>query len=111
MSSFIIDLLNECGVFIKPHLYQIALSLVATALVIFGGAINGAIKKLLQKQHLVIRVTAFVLVCAFGYGLATVWLTSILAAQLGQIPLSYLAPTIVMLFIVLGTYAQKQRHI
>ena len=111
MSSIVIELLNECGLLLKPYLYQIALAIVATLLVVFGGAINSAIKQLLRKQHIVVRIMVFILVCAFGYGLATVWLTSLLAAQLAKIALVYLAPSIVLFFILLGLYAQKQRHI
>jgi hypothetical protein len=106
-----VEVLNELGQLFKPHLYQVALAIVATVLVIFGNTINRMIKKLLHKQHIIVRIVAFILVCAFGYGLATVWLTAILASQLAKIPLLYLAPLISGLFILLGLYAQKQRHI
>jgi hypothetical protein len=50
-------------------------------------------------------------VCAFGYGLLTVWLTNLLAQQLAKVPNLYLLPVVFIIFFTLGMYAQKQRHI
>ena len=111
MSSFIIATLSDVGQWFRPYQYQAALALIATALVIFGNEINGAIKKLVVRQHFIIRTLVFVLVCAFGYGLLTVWLTSVLAQQLAKIPSPYLLPSVTAIFFALGVYAQKQRHI
>ncbi|NQZ25056.1 MAG: DUF3392 domain-containing protein [Colwellia sp.] len=111
MSSFIIATLTDVGQWFRPYQYQAALALIATALVIFGNEINCAIKKLVVRQHFIIRTLVFVLVCAFGYGLLTVWLTNVLAQQLAKIPTPYLLPSVTVIFFVLGMYAQKQRHI
>ena len=106
-----IDILTDLGQLFRPYQYQTALAIIATILVIFGDDINGAVKHLFRKQHFVIRTMAFVVICAFGYGLATVWLTGILASQLAKIPTPYVVPVVVTIFFILGTYAQKQRHI
>jgi len=111
MSSFIIATLTDVGQWFRPYQYQAALAIIATVLVIFGNDINGAVKKLVVKQHFIIRTLVFVLVCAFGYGLLTVWLTGLLAAQLAKISTLYLLPTVFGVFFALGMYAQKQRHI
>lgn len=103
--------LTDVGQWFRPYQYQAALAIIATVLVIFGNDINGAIKKLIAKQHFIIRTLIFVLVCAFGYGLLTVWLTSLLATQLANIPTPYLLPCVFCAFCFLGMYAQKQRHI
>ena len=103
--------LTDVGQWFRPYQYQAALAIIATVLVIFGNDINGAIKKLVVKQHFIIRTLVFVLVCAFGYGLLTVWLTSILALQLAKISTPYLLPSVSGVFLALGMYAQKQRHI
>ncbi|MCJ8320977.1 MAG: DUF3392 domain-containing protein [Colwellia sp.] len=107
MQSFLIEL----GSWFRPYQYQTAMAIIATVLVIFGNDINSAIKKLVSKQHVFVRVVIFVLVCAVGYGLLTVWLTQILAQQLSYISNLYIAPCIFFIFLVLGAYAQRQRHI
>lgn len=104
-------LLIELGQWIRPYQYESAMAIIATILVLFGNDINNALKKLMAKQHLIFRIVIFIFVCAFGYGLLTVWLTGLLSAQLAKIPDLYIFPTISTLFILLGTYAQKQRHI
>jgi len=106
-----IELLSQAGGWLRPYQYQLALAFIATLLVLFGNDINRQIKKLLNGQHFIVRLVVFVLVCAFGYGLATVWLTSILAQQLAKIPNLYFMPVCLGVFILLGLYAQKQRQI
>lgn len=105
------SLLIELGSWFRPYQYQTALAIVATLLVVFGNDINGAIKHLIRKQHFIIRTLLFVFICAFGYGLLTVWLTSVLAKYLALVPTLYIVPLIVGIFLCLGAYAQKQRHI
>lgn len=103
--------LAEIGSMFRPYQYQTALAIIATLLVLFGNDINGAIKHMFRKQHFVLRTLAFVVVCAFGYGLATVWLTGLLAVQLGKVPNAYIVPLVVFIFFSLGAYAQKHRQI
>jgi len=105
------EMLIELGQSFRPYQYQTALAIIATLLVLFGNDINNAIKGLIRKQHFVVRTTAFIVICAFGYGLLTVWLTKLLSAQLSQIPNLYIVPLIVAIFVGLGVYAQKQRQI
>jgi len=111
LSEVILAFLNDLGHWFRPYQYQSALAIIATLLVIFGNDINSAIKKLIAKQHFIVRTLAFVLVCAFGYGLLTVWLTSLLAQQLAKLPNLYLVPAVFSIFFILGMYAQKQRQI
>ncbi|MBY4675477.1 DUF3392 domain-containing protein [Marinobacterium arenosum] len=96
---------------VRPYLNQCAMAMIATVLVIYGSDINNAIKRLIARHHFLIRTLVFVLVCAFGYGLLTVWLTPLLAGQLARIPGLYLAPAIGLIFIALGILAQRQRQI
>lgn len=104
-------LLIEIGQWFRGYQYQTAMAIVATVLVIFGNDINGAVRKLVAKQHFIVRSITFIVVCAFGYGLLTVWLTQLLSRQLSQVPDSYVLPIIATIFTVLGVYAQKRRHI
>ncbi|QOL25264.1 DUF3392 domain-containing protein [Thalassotalea sp. LPB0316] len=111
MTSVVLNALIELGAWFKPYQYQAAMAIVATLLVLFGNQINSHIKKMFSRYHFVVRTIAFVVVCAFGYGLATVWLTGLLHQQLAKVPLAYLVPVHFVIFTGLGMYAQKQRHI
>ncbi|MFT5758614.1 MAG: putative membrane protein [Alteromonadaceae bacterium] len=105
------ELLIESGQWFRSYQYQSAMAIVATLLVIFGNDINLVVKRAVAKQHLLIRCLVFIFVCAFGYGLLTIWLTGLLAQQLAKIPSFYVMPSIVGVFILLALYAQKQKHI
>jgi hypothetical protein len=105
------DLLIDAGQWFRGYQYQASMAIIATLLVIFGNNINSYLKKLISKQHFIIRSGIFILVCAFGYGLLTVWLTGVLSQQLARIPNAYIVPVIFCIFSALGIYAQKQRHI
>ncbi|WP_220452544.1 DUF3392 domain-containing protein [Colwellia sp. RSH04] len=111
MPVVIMEFLTDIGQWFRPYQYQTALAIIATLLVLFGNEINKAVKSLVVKQHFLVRTIVFVLVCAFGYGLLTVWLTSLLAAQLAKIPTPYIVPVVFISFFCMGMYAQKQRHI
>ena len=105
------ELVINVGQWFRGYQYQTAMAIVATVLVIFGNDINSAVRKLVAKQHFIIRCITFIVVCAFGYGLLTGWVTRLLSQQLSQVPNSYVLPLIVAIFSVLGVYAQKRRHI
>jgi membrane protease YdiL (CAAX protease family) len=111
MSTVLVELFTELGQLFRLYQYQAALAIIATLLVIFGNDINSSIKKILAKQHFIVRTSIFILICAFGYGLLTVWLTSLLAQQLANLPSLYLLPVVFIIFLTLGIYAQKQHHI
>ncbi|WP_448552608.1 DUF3392 domain-containing protein [Thalassotalea montiporae] len=111
MQAQLIELAGQLGQWFRPYQGQCAMAIIATLLVLFGGEISQSIRQLIKNQHLVVRTLIFVLVCAFGYGAATVWLSGFLAELLAQISDLYLVPVVVSVFIGLGMYAQKQRHI
>jgi len=105
------ELLIDSGQWFRTYQYQSAMAIVATLLVIFGNDINLIVKRAVAKQHLLVRCLVFILVCAFGYGLLTIWLTGLLAQQLAKIPSLYILPSIIGVFVLLALYAQKQKHI
>ena len=111
MQAQFIELASQLGQWFRPYQGQCAVAIIATLLVLFGGEISQSIRQLIKHQHLVVRTLIFVLVCAFGYGAATVWLSGLLTDLLAKIPTPYLVPAVVSVFVGLGLYAQKQRHI
>lgn len=91
----------------RPHNKEIALAMVATLLVIFGDFINGMLRRLVSKQPIWLRVSAFIALCAFGYGALSVWLTPILSNFLQhQSSLAYVL-TVICSFLVVGVLAER----
>lgn len=95
--------------YMRPHNEEIALAMVATLLVIFGDAINKALKRLVGRQPFWIRISAFISLCAFGYGALSVWMTPVMARILmNQNSVIYVL-TIVGSFLFLGILAERSQ--
>lgn len=93
--------------YMKPYNREIAVAMIATLLVIFGGVINKALRRLVRKQPIWLRIGAFIGLCTFGYGALAVWLTPIVAGYLiNQSPVMYVA-SIVLSFIFVGVLAEN----
>ena len=105
------SVLLSLGQWAKPYSYQIALAVVASALVIYGNELNGIIKHMVRKQHFLVRTIVFVTVCFAGYGALTVLLTSFLSRQLVNVPALYFGPLVIGIFLVLGLVAERQKQI
>ena len=88
---------------------EIAFALVATTLIIFGGAINAFVRNLVKSWNMVLRVAVFVLLCAVGYGLLAAWLTGFLAVQLKGLSSPMYLLAVSAGFIVLGILAERAR--
>lgn len=93
----------------RPHNKEIALAMIATLLVIFGDFINKTVKKLISKQPFWLRISAFISLCAFGYGSLSVWLTPILARfLLNQNSVIYVL-TVIGSFLLVGILAERSQ--
>ncbi|WP_233520479.1 DUF3392 domain-containing protein [Flocculibacter collagenilyticus] len=104
-------LMVEIAKWLSPYIQEIALTAVASLLVIYGDTINGIIKKHIRNLHFVMRTLIFVLVCAFGYGMLTVFLAPLLASQLVLIPKHMLPVVILLVFIFIGILAERKKHL
>ena len=101
----------EASLWLRPHLSSIAFMVVATLLVLYGNTINGMVKHAIRQYHFVLRVTIFILLCAFGYGLLTTVLTPILATQMASLPNLYLSPAVAIITVTLGILAERKRQV
>ena len=108
--DWLLDLVAHWGAYLRPHLRDIALALVATSLVVFGNDINSLIRKQISSLHFVWRTLIFVLICAFGYGAFTLFMTPLVASQLASLSNLWLPWVIVGLFTALGAVAQRRRQ-
>ena len=80
-------------------------SWVAVVLVVYGGELNNAVRRILQPYHFVLRMTAFVLLCTFGYGMLTFY--SELAINVGLLHFNrhWFGLIVVSVFLVLSFLA------
>lgn len=111
MAEFWLQITHQLAQWLRPYLSDFAMMIMATLLVIYGDNINRALKRQLAGMHFVFRTLAFVLICAFGYGLLVIWLTPIIAQLLAQLPNSYLAPVCVGVLLGVGLLAESKRQI
>ncbi len=94
-----------------PWLGEIAMAIMATLLVIYGGVINRMVKKQISGMPFIFRTLIFILLCTFGYAALLIYFTPILSHWLAAIGMIYLGPLITGIFITLGILAEKQNHI
>jgi len=109
--SFLTGLLIDLGSVIRAYNSDIALAFVASLLVIVGGDINRYIKNRVRSTHFLIRMSVFIAVCTFGYGVLTILLTKVITSQLAQLSSLYLPVVIIFGFVILGIYAERKRQI
>ncbi len=106
-----LEIMDPAGRYILPYTSEISTALVACLLVMFGGEINRLMRKLLTGYHFIIRTAAFILLNAFGYGLAIVKATPYLSHTLRTTEPGTMFAAIIVCFIVIGMWAQKNRHV
>ena len=93
----------------RSHLGSIALMMVATLLVVYGSNLNALVRNAIGGFHLIIRVGIFVALCAFGYGLITVYTVPWVAQAIAMLPNLWLPPIVVLIFILLGVVAERKK--
>ncbi len=90
---------------------EIAFSFVATLLVLYGNEINRWIRSVAKPYHFILRVTVFIVICGFGYGLATSKLTDYLEHLLVKYTGSWLFVIVLLVFIGLGVLADRRNQV
>ena len=101
--------LNQWSAYLRPHLDDIALAMVATLLVIFGDSINDLVRHVMRRRPVWLRVAVFIALCAFGYGALSVWLTPLLEVFLRQLPGWQMLLTVVGSFVLIGVLAERYK--
>ncbi len=97
--------------YIQPFYSEIALTMLATLMVIYGDLLNKQVKAIVRPYHFMIRTTVFVLVCAFGYGLLLVFATPLVKQLIFLVPQVYRGLSIILVFLLLGYLAEHRRYI
>lgn len=105
--SFNLDIARK----LSTHLHDISLALVATMLVIFGDHVNRTLKRTVSNWIFLARITAFVLMCTFGYGLLTLWGQPLVYWLLTHLAPMFRPSVILVCFVFLGVLAERKRYL
>ncbi len=105
--DILFDLIVALSKWTRLHLSDISLGIMATALVLFGPAINAWVRRSIGHLNFAIRTLIFVLVCAVGYGLSIIYITPLLTSALAHLNNYTLSPVLLMSFILIGILADR----
>ncbi|HEX5841900.1 MAG TPA: DUF3392 domain-containing protein [Pseudomonas sp.] len=105
--DLLLDLIVTLSRWSRSHLYDIALAIMATLLVLFGPGINAWVQRNTASLNFILRTLVFVLLCAVGYGLLIVFATPYMAKGLGYFNNFTLAPVLLLVFFVIGILADR----
>jgi hypothetical protein len=96
---------------VHAHLSSISTAIVMTLLVIFGDDINKFVKGHIRQYSFLVRTTAFVALCAVGYGVLSVAAVPAVASLLRYFGDRYLPLTVIAAFIALGMLAERKNYL
>ncbi len=96
---------------LRPSIGSIATAMTATILVVYANDFSRWLKKRIRKYHFILRAAVFVVVCAFGYGAVTLFVSRIIAGYLRLLDNVLLAPVVVGVFVLIGIAAEHKNHI
>ncbi|MCL9774851.1 DUF3392 domain-containing protein [Vibrio methylphosphonaticus] len=99
------------GQFISPYLFEVSTALVACVLVVLGADINRLMRNALRNTNFAIRTVCFILLNAFGYGLVIIKATPLLADVLDNTEPGLMFSIVVLSFVSIGIWAQRNRQI
>lgn len=105
--DMIISWLVSMSQWSRAHLGNISMALMASSLVLFGPILNAWLRRHTASMNFIFRTLLFILVCAIGYGLAMVYLTPMLRQVLAQLNNYSLAPMLLVLFVLIGIFADR----
>ena len=107
---FLTHIVDKLGHLLRGHIPEAALGVVATLIFVYGDEINGLIKKQIQGYHFLIRLLIFVLLCTFGYGALTIFLSKVIAGFLDSLDPIYLASVLIVFFVFVGILAERKKQ-
>ncbi len=106
--DLIAEVITTLSSWIRLYLYEIGLSMTATLLVIYGQDITYFIKRQISGLSYFVRLTLFILVCAFGFAFLTSFLTPLIISFFAGISDLWLGLIVILSFYLIGFLAQKK---
>lgn len=97
--------------YLKSHTQEIAFSLVATLLMVYGHSINKYFRKSTHKMNWLIRFILFVLLCTFGYGFLSTVLVKLIANGLQGLKPDIFLSVIIGAYLILAFIARRKKEV
>ena len=107
----IISIFHQVGSLLYPWLNEIATAIIACFLVAFGTDVNRFLRRKLLGRSFILRTVIFVIVNAFGYGMLIVSVSPLLARSMAKLPAPWLLWSVILIFLLIGSWAQKNRQV
>ena len=107
--EFLEELIAQASHGLRHYNSQIAMAMAATIFFIYGGGIHTFIRKTMAAYHFVVRLAIFAIICAFGYGLITVYSAKLIAFLLQQLTDLYYVPLVLAVFLLVGFLADLKK--
>ena len=109
--EYVIINLNKLALLLYPWINEVSIAIVASVIIMFATDINRLLRRVMSGSGFIARTAVFVLVNAFGYGLAIVMLSPLLTKQLKALPGYWMLLIVVFIFMVIGAWAQRNRQV
>lgn len=107
-TNFLTDFLVLLSGWVRPYMGEIGFAMMATLLVIYGDDLTSMLKKQIGGLHFFLRLTVFILFCAFGFALLANYLTPMLIDLLASTGDVWLGVAVIGLFYIIGLLAQRR---
>lgn len=101
-------LLSTLADWLRDHSHEISLSFIASFLTIFGGDIMRLVRKQIGQLQYILKITLFIIFCAFGFALLTSFLVPLMTSQFNELSDLALITSIILSFYAIGYFAQKK---
>jgi len=93
---------------IREYIQMIGLSFVATFITVFGNDITKLIKTQIGSLNFFLKISLFIIFCAFGFAFLISFLTPLLTKQLASLNDLWINISVLIMFYFLGFMAQKK---
>jgi hypothetical protein len=90
---------------------DISTAIIACLLVVLGSDINAFVRRLMRTQHFILKTCVFIVINAFGYGFIIIKTTPYLTRTLLHLERGMMFLVILGIFLFIGLWAQRNRHI
>jgi len=98
------------GDWLFRYLDYISMAIVATLIFVYGADMNRFVKRQVRGKHFLLRLTIFILVCAFGFGTVTVLGITVIGTLLQSVDRKWLAPAVLLVFVGIGFLAERKNQ-
>jgi hypothetical protein len=96
---------------LTQYVDPIAVAMVASLLFIFSTPVNRIIQRRLRPLPFFLRLGVFILICSAGSALAMAGGVGLVRAFLLSVGDDWFAPVVLLIFIAIGSLAERNRHL